>query len=71
MTTLLVVIIVLVVTSLALDVLILATLGNVVVLLFSPQKRESERIAQAVKVAVEDSLESSRQATARVPYYDA
>jgi hypothetical protein len=68
-TTLLVSILVLVVISLALDVLILATLGDMVSRLFKP-KQESERIAKAVKAAVE-AAESTRLSAARRPHYDA
>jgi hypothetical protein len=74
MTMLMVSILVLVVISLALDVLILATLGDMVSRLFKP-KQESERIAKAVKAAFEAAaVESTRlyaERIARRPHYDA
>jgi hypothetical protein len=72
MTVIMVSILVLVVISLALDVLILATLGDMVSRLFKP-KQESERIAKAVKAAIE-AAESTRlhaERIPRIPHYDA
>ena len=73
MTTLLVVIVVLIVISLALDVLILASVGNLIAQLINPDRKERERIQHAIAQGVKEADEASRKAQARVPvsHYDA
>lgn len=70
MTTLLVIVISLNVISLALDVLILASLGNLIAQLFGPRKC-SKATEEAIRKAIVESVNAMHAQAARIPKYDA